>query len=675
MRKFISWSLLGILPLLALLYSAVPLAIYWAWDDFLKQNQLEGGLAHILWRPRLGYVEVEGMHASNTEGRGFHIGTALLDIELLPLLEQKLVVEQLSLIDGHLDAQIFDGGFEVAGLTMLSTADEPEVSADPESHFISGWQLDLQQLHLQNVALCAQMKNIGERIIFDNCAEFDDLQLQAEVAVTALEPLSLDLQGRISLEKLRLNDNRAQRRTLSFQGLSLDSVNFRDNAVHVANLSLTDIALVERKNGSRDYSAYDFHTRLGELAMNHLDFDMGAMPASLAIDRVALSDLNLLVYRNEKVKLPLLEALDSLIERDIEQRQIEESNIADESISLAIESLSLGGNSRVSIIDESIKPQLTKRLSDIKIDVGALDSREPKKKTSLQLQARVGEFGAINLKGTSQLFSEKVNLSLAGDLKAMELVPLSPYSENAAGYKIIRGQLDNHLNINVVDDEIEAMLELKLNKVDVASLKPEEQTDHSGETTVPLGMGLMLLSDSEGNIELDIPVSGNITNPDFSIADAVLVVGRKLITQAVINYYTPYGLINLGSFAVGEATKMRFDSIDFSAGDAQGEAERLQQLSTLLTIKPQLSLLVCPVANGSDWQARFGSADTAKLDPPAALSATAEQISALKALAHERGVWIKSQLLSAGTEPNQVILCAPTVDLKAQLSPAASVEV
>lgn len=672
MRKFISWTLLGLLPLLALLYSAVPLAVYWAWDDFLQQNDLEGDLAYVLWRPRLGYVEVQGVHASNADGRGFHIGTALLDIELLPLFDQKLVVEQLSLVDGHLDSQIFDGGFEIAGLTMLASTDEADTATASTDGFISDWQLDLQQLQLKNVALCAQMKGVRERILFDNCAEFDDLQLQAHIAVTGLEPLSLNLQGQIQLHKLRLNDNRAQRRTLSFQGLSLDAISFRDNAVSIAQLALTDIAFVERRNGSRDYSEYNFHTRLGELAVSDLDFS--AAPAAVSINSVALSGLDLLVYRNKEVKLPLLQALDSLIERDIEQRQLD-NKTTETPVGFAINGISLGGNSRVSVIDESIQPQLMKRLSDIQLNIGSLDNRKPNQNTPLQLQARVGEFGAVNLKGKSQPFSEKINLSLEGDLSAMELVPLSPYSEQAVGYKITRGQLDNHLNLEIVDDEIEAELELKLNKVDVASLKPQEQTDDSGETSVPLGMGLMLLSDSEGNIELDIPVSGNVTNPDFSIADAVFLVGRKLVTQAVINYYTPYGLINLGSFAVGEATKMRFDAIEFNAGDNKGDPKRLQQLSTLLGLKPQLSLVVCPAANGSDWQARFGNAETAKLKPPAALNATAEQVSGLKKLAYERGLWIKSQLLSTGAEANQIILCAPAVLLKEYTSPSASVEV
>lgn len=674
MRKLMSWTLLGLLPLLALLYSAVPLAVYWAWDDFLKLHKLEGDLAHVLWRPRLGYVEVKGLHASNADGRGFHIGTALLDIELLPLFEQKLVVEQLSLVDGHLDSQIFDGGFEVAGLTMLASSDEADTATASTDDFVSGWQLDLQQLQLKNVALCAQMKSARERIVFDNCAEFDDLQLQAHIAVTGLDPLSLDLQGQIQLHRLRLNDNRAERRTLSFQGLSLDAVSFRDNAVSIAQLALTDIAFVERRNDSRDYSEYNFHTRLGELAVSDLDFDFSAAPAAVSINAVALNGLDLLVYRNKEVKLPLLQALDALIEQDLEQRQLEHKS-TETPVLVAINGISLGGNSRVSVIDESIQPQLMKRLSDIQLNIGSLDNRKSNQKTPLQLQARVGEFGKVNLKGESQPFSEKINVSLEGDLSAMELVPLSPYSEQTVGYKITRGQLDNHLSLDIVDDEIEAKLELKLNKVDVASLKPEEQTDDSGETSVPLGMGLMLLSDSEGNIELDIPVSGNVTNPDFSIADAVFLVGRKLVTQAVINYYTPYGLINLGSFAVGEATKMRFDEIEFGAGDNKGDPKRLQQLSTLLGLKPQLSLVVCPVANGSDWQARFGSADTAKLEPAAALSATAEQVSALKTLAHERGVWIKSQLLEAGAEANQIILCAPAVLLKDQSSPSASVEV
>ena len=149
MRRFFTWTIFAVLPLLALFYSSVPLAVYWAWDDFLDKNSLDGELGYIQWRPRLGLVRINNIRVENSAGRGFHIDQALLDIQLLPLFDKQLVVETLELIDAHLDARLFDGGFEVAGLTMLAT--EPVATAEvdsADSASINGWTLDLQQLHL-----------------------------------------------------------------------------------------------------------------------------------------------------------------------------------------------------------------------------------------------------------------------------------------------------------------------------------------------------------------------------------------------------------------------------------------------------------------------------------------------------------------------------------------------
>tara|TARA_B100000809_G_scaffold224307_1_gene234372 strand:+ start:3716 stop:4048 length:333 start_codon:yes stop_codon:yes gene_type:complete len=83
---------------------------------------------------------------------------------------------------------------------------------------------------------------------------------------------------------------------------------------------------------------------------------------------------------------------------------------------------------------------------------------------------------------------------------------------------------------------------------------------------------------------------------------------------------------------VGEATKMRLDSLTFSAGESVGkDPECLSALSQLLRICQQLSLMIFPVANGSDWMLGYGS--------------DAQQEAAIEAFPEQRAVlkyWLKS---------------------------------
>lgn len=679
MRKLFSRLLFVILPLLALLYSAVTLSVYWAYDDFLARNQLQGQLGNVLWQPRLGKVTITDARAKNSEGRGFQIDSLVLDLELMPLLDKRLVIEELTLIDGHLDSRFGIDDLEVGGVTLYTElpAEMPTEEIKGDSTALLGWSVDIQQLNFQRIGLCAQQRNKYSKILFDHCVRFDELQMQAALGVTSLEPLNLTFAGEMYLGDLSFNDLRANRRTLSFSRLSIDDLNFKDNAVQINKFALGDIAFAERTIESRQYQQYNYHARLGELALHELQVDFGGEDLQLAIDHIALAGLNLLLYRDTEVDLPIIRLIDGLIDEEMAAREQDAAHqVAPNSgTALSIGSIRLGDNSQIYLIDESIQPSLEQHLHEIELEIGALDNQQPTTKTPVKLDAKIGDFGRFNLAGWSKPFADKVNISLQGKLAAMDMLPYSPYSENAAGYKISRGQLDNTLDIKVDNDIIDANFDIFLRKFEVASLAEEEKTDASGETIMPLGLGLMLLQDSNGNVELDIPVSGDIADPNFSLASAFVLVGRKVVTQAVINYYTPYGLVNLGGMALGAATKMRFEPLLFAANStAADDAEaRLNSLSGLLAVKPQLSLVVCPNASAQDWQVLYGTPRGLSI-ADAKANLLPQERSALLALAKKRSQGIAALLLSGGAKPEQVLLCAPSLNLANTGKAQASIE-
>ena len=123
---------------------------------------------------------------------------------------------------------------------------------------------------------------------------------------------------------------------------------------------------------------------------------MNKQPLALDIAAVTLSDLNLLLYRNSQVKFPLLRVIDELIERDIEARQVKHEHEHDAAL-FSIGNIRLGGNSSISLIDESVEPALVQKLSDIYLHMGALNNALPNAKTPLQFNTRVGDFGLIDL--------------------------------------------------------------------------------------------------------------------------------------------------------------------------------------------------------------------------------------------------------------------------------------
>lgn len=669
---FLSRSLKGlliiVLPLLALLYSCAMIASYWAFNDFLKRHQLTGELGYIELTPRLSKLHLKNVYGQNVDGQGFAVDELILDIQFWPLLDNRLVLENLTINAGQVDLRLLPEGLQLGGIWLYynerlksdqntPSATPPEVNDTPQT---SAWQMEIQQVELIDSRICAEQLDTQEQSVFSHCLTAERLALAAELSITSLAPLALDVDGQLSLDGLAINDQIIQRRALSFSHLSLQQLAFNLGQVSIGQLELGGLSFAERIVDTREYQKYRYHSELGRLSFNGLLLELARpeVPLAVTINAINLADLNLLIYRDQQVRLPMLQMIDHLLMRDrsaLSENTDEQSNPSHPHI--RIEQLTLAGDSDIEIIDESITPNLVQRISDLTINIGAADNQNITTDTPFELSAKVGEFGAITLKGHGQPFNPKVNSQVSGQLSAMNVLPYSPYSENSVGYKVLRGQINNQLTLNIVDDQIEAEAQFKLQKLAIESLKPEEQTDSSGETLLPLGLALKLLQDSDGNIELNIPVSGDVSDPNFNLTDAALLVGRKVLTQAVVNYYTPFGLVNLGTFVAGEAMKLRFEPMVYDGGKSQPNRTQLTQLTELLTAKPQLSIITCPNATGADLLALNAGV------PLAIEQITEQHKSQLTALAQERAQALKGALINNGVNSEQVIVCAPELQI------------
>jgi len=119
-------------------------------------------------------------------------------------------------------------------------------------------------------------------------------------------------------------------------------------------------------------------------------------------------------------------------------------------------------------------------------------------------------------------------------------------------------------------------------------------------------MALDLLRDSDDNIELEIPVTGDINAPDFSISDIISTVTFKAIKNAVIYNYSPLGMFSLAAGIFDLATALKFDPIEFEYASVelnQGAKEQLDKVAKLMAEKPKVKFLVCAVATVNDWAA------------------------------------------------------------------------
>ena len=256
-------------------------------------------------------------------------------------------------------------------------------------------------------------------------------------------------------------------------------------------------------------------------------------------------------------------------------------------------------------------------------------------------------------------------------MKGFDLRAASPATKKAIGHTIKSGQLDADLELLAVDGVLDSNIGLTLYHFNIKASSKEDADKLDKKFGMPLNQTLLLLRDKDDSIHLDIPITGDVNNPNFNPMDAIVKATSKAATVTLITFYTPYGLIYAGgNVAFNLATALNFDPIQFPAGSAEVDSdgkEQLSGLSKLLTEKPQVHLTLCGVTNQQDALTLFpelkeqlDNNDKSKEKSISDIALSTEQLTELEQLAKARQDSSKNYLIDKhNIAHNRLILCAP----------------
>ncbi len=346
-------------------------------------------------------------------------------------------------------------------------------------------------------------------------------------------------------------------------------------------------------------------------------------------------------------------------------------------VNFRVGQISIDGDNQWLFFDAELEPPLTLAVSQLDFSLGAIDSRAPGQPTPVSINAQIGEFGQVELVGNAAPLSQPLNMQLTGRVSDMALHPTSPYLRQFIGQRIKTGQLSNDLAITVVDDQLDALIDIKLHKLQLTGKPAAHESDEQASELLPIGVALNLLRDGNDRIRLKLPVKGDVHDPSISPNQILGVVLRKALTEAVLQYYSPFGLVSLARFTIGQATKLRFKPLLFEAGSSEFSADtqaRLQELPPLLAKRPNVTMTFCAHVNGADHQALMAQFKEASSEEQQRQQE--EQLNQqLRALAKARGSAIKRYLVEQGVGGEQVALCEPELDLDDQNTPQVDVAI
>jgi outer membrane protein OmpA-like peptidoglycan-associated protein len=210
-------------------------------------------------------------------------------------------------------------------------------------------------------------------------------------------------------------------------------------------------------------------------------------------------------------------------------------------------------------------------------------SSDPASQTMIKLKGKVEEYGLTTVEGGISPFAPKAFTDITVSFQNVDMKPLSPYSATFAGRKIASGTLNLNLEYKIQDSEL-----LGENKVVLDQFTLGERVEAPNAINLPLDLAIALLSDSEGKIDVAVPVSGNVDNPKFSYGHVIRQALVNLITKVVTAPFRALG----GLF--GDKNE-QMDAIAFDPGSARllpPEQEKLKEVSEALKKRPQLRLVV-----------------------------------------------------------------------------------
>ncbi|KWF12443.1 DUF748 domain-containing protein [Burkholderia pseudomultivorans] len=237
-------------------------------------------------------------------------------------------------------------------------------------------------------------------------------------------------------------------------------------------------------------------------------------------------------------------------------------------------------NGRVTYTDNFIKPNYTANLVAIKGTVGAFGT-DSTTSAPVDVAANLAGNGPISIKGSVNPLIDKPALDLTATAHDIELTNLTPYSAKYAGYPITKGKLNVDLHYELANDQLKAN-----NHIFIDQLTFGDHVENDTATKLPVKLAISLLKNTRGEIDVNLPVSGSLSNPEFSVGGLIWHAVLNLIAKAVTSPFTL--LANAFGGGGEDLGYVEFAPGSYELDDAQ--QKKLDTVVKMLTEKPSIRL-------------------------------------------------------------------------------------
>ena len=221
---------------------------------------------------------------------------------------------------------------------------------------------------------------------------------------------------------------------------------------------------------------------------------------------------------------------------------------------------------QVAFSDFFVRPNYSANLTGI---TGGVTEMTATQAGEVELRARIDGTAPVEIRGRVNPLSPELFVDVQASAKDIELPPLSPYAIKYAGYGVERGKMSARLQYRVENRTLAAD-----NNVYLDQLTFGEKVDSPTATRLPVLLAVSLLKDRDGVIDVDLPISGSIDDPQFSLWGIIGRVILNLIAKAVT---APFALLGAAFGAGGEGLAY----LEFAPGRANLDEPAAGKLATI----------------------------------------------------------------------------------------------
>lgn len=549
-----------------------------------------------------GTLRVEAIEASapDSEQPFFELQTVAVDGIELQLTERSASVASVRLQDGGLSVERSeDGTFRL--LELIPDSAETGEPAEP-------WSYTVATVNLQHFALHYVDKGFAESfeyrfgvdaLTINNLSDAPEQPMELSLVGTTGESGRLEVGGTVRREPL------AADLQLSLNGIALEPfapipASISKITALEGRLDLNGSITASEDPESEEPIAVEFGGNAGVTDLTLAD--SADAPPLLTLERISLGNISagsaptrfsaetLVVERPQiaVIRTPegqlnwLMLPAESTGGPEAASPDTAEPEATATDLQVEIAEITVREGS-IAFEDRSVDPPVQQSVQNANLSVRpfTLSGDVP---IQLQLEATLQELARVEgdaswLAGTPE---GQATLNLV--LNNFQVPPLSPYSSHFVGRSIASGELSLDLRYSLEQAHLDGDQSITIERFD---LGPETPGD--AVLDLPVGLAVSLLKNREGTVSLDVPLSGNLSDPQFSITGVV----RQAFTNVIRNAATaPFRL--LGSvFGGGGTEPADLSFVAFQPGSNELDESARQKLETLahaLYERPELTL-------------------------------------------------------------------------------------